>query len=110
MASDFSYKLTLSAQKELDEILFYMTDTLSNPTAAASFLDKFEDAVKTLTVFPESGALCKNPFSVYTDIRKIPVKNYTAFYKVDREKRLIIIIKVVYSHRNMEEIHKELHI
>lgn len=38
------------------------------------------------------------------NIRICPVKNYLIFYQVNNEKKLVEIIRVLYSKRNYEDI------
>lgn len=104
MASKFSFKLTKTARNDLDDIVSYISLTLSNPQASSHFLDQFENVVNEPCYFPESGPLVDNEFLIGSNIRKKPVGNYIIYYLPNIEEEIIYVIRIVYGKRNMEEI------
>ena len=53
MESKYSYQFTESAKNDLEQILHYIKIDLGNPTAAFSFMNKFQEAnfKKLLVIF-----------------------------------------------------------
>ena len=48
MESKYSYQFTESAKNDLEQILHYIKIDLGNPTAAFSFINKFQEAVSNI--------------------------------------------------------------
>ena len=102
--------MTETAVNDLDNILGYISNTLANPPAAKNFYDKLTKAFKSVVVFPDAGAPVNNPAVILNGVRKLFVKNYTVFYLPDYECEKVHILRIVYSHRNMDEIIHDLNI
>lgn len=110
MASKFGYRLSKRAEADLDEIVSYIAVELTNPQAASAFVDKLLDNMEEARNFPESGSLVHNEFLQIENVRKKFVGNYIMYYLFDTEEKVIYIIRIVYSKRNMDEILKEMDI
>ena len=106
MAYDYSF--THEAEKDLDEILHYMTGTLDNPSAALAFMEKLEKAISEIKLFPKCGTLIENEFVTLKDIRKIPISNYLLYYRFNETDECVIILRVIYGRRNMDNILSEI--
>ena len=110
MASDYGYRLTQKAADDLDGIINYIALELANPTAAMHFVDKLQDCIKEICLFPESGSAVMNEFLPNSDIRKAIVNNYLIYYLPDSEENVITVLRIVYGRQNMDEILSELDI
>lgn len=104
MVSNFSYRFTEKAAQDLDEILNYISFTLCNPSAAKDFYDKLSDFINQAISFPEAGAPVNNPSVALPNVRKLFIKNYTLYYVPDLEGKTIILLRIVYSYRDLDEI------
>jgi len=62
MESKYSYQFTKSAKNDLEQILHYIKIDLGNPTAAFSFINKFQEAVSNIQLFPNSCPKVINKF------------------------------------------------
>ena len=69
-------------QRDLNEILDYISVQLKNPIAANDFLDALEKEILSVSLFPTAPApyptTKKRPLPYYP----LAVRNYTAFYVV----------------------------
>ncbi|MBR5427006.1 MAG: type II toxin-antitoxin system RelE/ParE family toxin [Clostridia bacterium] len=108
MAADYSFFFTEIAAADLNETLDYISEELSNPTAAQSFIQKMETAISTIRTFPLSGSPVDNPYVKRNDIRKVPVGNYVLYYLPDHFKHEIIILRIVYGPRDRDQIETKL--
>jgi plasmid stabilization system protein ParE len=59
--------------------------------AAKDLNDSFKKAFKQIQSFPLAAEIFKEA------IRKLPVKNYIIFYKIDDEQRVISIYRILYG-------------
>ena len=110
MESEFKYHLTHKAEMDLENIISYISVELSNPQAASKFADKLQTAIEEARKFPESGLHAGNEFLQEYDIRKKLVGNYTMYYLPDFTEKMVYILRIVYSRRNMDEILRKLNI
>lgn len=110
MACEFGYRLTGKAEADLDNILSYMAAQLSNPQAAAAFLEKLQDAISEACSFPESGSPVDNEFLPCKTIRKKRIGNYILYYFPDEKAEIIYILRILYGRRNLDEILREMNL
>ncbi len=107
MESKYSYQFTESAKNDLEQILHYIKIDLDNPTAAFSFMNKFQEAVSNIQLFPNSCPEVINKFlSESIIIRKKLISNYVLYYSVNDNLKSIIILRIVFSHRDTDSIFK----
>jgi len=108
MAVEYSFKFTENAEEDLNDILKYISEDLSNPSAASGLAHRIFECIDNVRVFPESGLIVENDFLADKTIRKVLVENYTIYYKADDKNKLIYIVRLVYSRRDMNELFKQL--
>lgn len=104
MGSKFKYRLTQKANDDLDDIVRYVAIELANQTAAADFLDKLQEVVEETCLFPESGFPVINRFSSNAGIRRKLIGNYTMYYLPDFAEEQILVLRIVYGKRDIDEI------
>ena len=98
------YKVMLTEQAELDlrNIYEYIAFELLSPDNAAGQLDRLEENIIKLEMFPERfSAYEKEPW-YSRGLRKISVDNYLVFYISDIDKAIVTIIRVMYEGRDVE--------
>lgn len=106
MDCEYHYRLTRRAEKELDDILDYIGNKLDNAKAAAKLMEDIGHCMETVCVFPEGGALVTNAFLPRKIIRKKVVGNYLLYYRADKERKTIWLLRIVYGRRDMDEVLK----
>ena len=104
----YNYSFTREAEKDFDEILHYMTDTLDNPSAASAFMEKMEKVISEIRHFPKCGSLVENEFITQKGIRKMPISNYLLYYRLNEIDECIHILRIIYGRRNMNNILNEM--
>ena len=100
------YKLVMmpSASVDLDNIFNYISGTLVSPKAAHNLMRKIEKALLSLEDFPQLGPKCSDKILATKGYRKLLVKNYLAFYKIDEEQKRVLVMRVIYARRNYEQL------
>lgn len=106
MEYKYSYKLTQKAEGDLDEIVSYIAVQLANESAASNFVDNLIECIDKTCLFPESGSIVVNEFLPDIGVRKKIVGNYIIFYLLNSDDKTIMILRIVYGRRNMDEILK----
>lgn len=110
MTSKFGYRLTKRAESDLDGIVSYIAVELANPQATSDFVDKLQDNIEEIRVFPESGSRVDNEFLQVENIQKKLIGNYIMYYLPDTGEKIINILRITYSKQNITEILKKLDI
>ena len=108
MAVNYSFKFTEKAEEDLNSILQYISEELSNPTAAGVLAQKIFECIDNVRAFPESGLIVENEFLTDKTIRRVLIESYSLYYKASDSDKTIYIIRLVYSRRDMNELFKQL--
>ena len=107
MASN-SFLFTETAERDLDEIISYISVSLCNPGAARAFYDKLAESIRTTCNYPESGSPVINDFLKENGVRKQLIGNYVMYYCYSEQKHNVLILRIVYGKRNPDDIIKSL--
>jgi plasmid stabilization system protein ParE len=102
--NDIKFLLSKPAYRDIENIIDYIANDLSNPSAAISFRDKLYSSFKTVCMFPESCPYLTNEYVKDKTLRKMVVDNYIAFYRYEKENNRIIVMRVLYGLSNYFEI------
>lgn len=92
------------AQKDLINIVSYISDTLKNPVAALELVNKLDDSISRLAKFPFSCRVFQSDEFLKSEYRLLPVKNYLVFYVVTDNE--IEIHRIVYSKIDKDNLFK----
>lgn len=85
------------AQQDMVNIVGYISKTLHNPAAAERLAKAFIDEAEAIRKFPYSMPVCHPIRPIKYEYRKLIVKNYVMFYRVDEAEKLITIARIVYA-------------
>lgn len=88
------------AQQDMSDIAKYINKVLCNPIAAMNTIRRMVAAAEDLQVQPYSCPVYYPPRELPFEYRKLVVGNYIMFYRVDEQKKLITIVRVIYAKRN----------
>ena len=92
------------ARDDLRSAVRYIANELKNPSAANRLADEFEKRVLELTEMPERYQLLQDRFLALNQIRAFSVGNYLAFYTIDEDKKVVIIVRFLYQKSNWNTI------
>ena len=90
-------KLLSAAYRNLEDIFTYIATELNAEQSAMNIIEKLEEAIFSLEIMPRHGA--KRRVGAYANkgYRQLFVKNFTVIYRIDEEKKQVIIVAVKYS-------------
>ena len=96
------YKLFITdeADADIDEILHYIADTLSNKKAATAFADELDHQYEQLMDHPYLFEESRDTKLRKVGYRRFIVGNYVGLYLVDEEKHSVTIARIFYGRRN----------
>ena len=100
MESDlYQLHFTPLAYEDMDEILSYISNKLSNPQAAESLFEEIEKSIQRLKKFPYIGSEVTDSYLAAKGYRKLIVQNYLVFHLVDIKQKQIIIMRILFGAR-----------
>ena len=93
----YNVYISSSAEKDIKEIISYISDGLLNKKAANDHYNLFYDMMKSLEYLP-----ARNPISSFTtlaerELRIIRAGNYAIIYGITEEKSRVDVYGVIYS-------------
>ena len=100
----YSIRITTESETDLSEIYEYISSVLKKPIAAENILNEIESSFKALVDNPEMCALCNDIHLRQLGYRKIAIKNYLIFYKIDTATNNIYIMRIIYGKREYIDI------
>ena len=95
-------KFSPEAINDLQQIKTYITEELCNEQAAISTIAKIVKHIHALESFPKSGTPLEAMVSFSSDYRFLVCGNYTAFYRIEEGK--VLIVRVLYGRRDFMRI------
>ncbi len=97
---NYIVKITSQAEKQIQEIIHYISHELKSPGAALHLLDSFENTFTSLTQFPQRVALMDEEQWHTNGIHRLPVKNFFVYFWIDDNNMKVQITAVIYAKRN----------
>lgn len=96
----YTIHITATAERDLLKAADYIEFFLKNPDAADHLLDTADEQISSLAEMPQRYQLVDDPVLSSWGIRFIKVNNYLAFYTIDENKQLVIIVRFLYQKSN----------
>lgn len=93
-----------AAQRDLIEIVQYISHELDNPSAAKKLAQEVITSIEKLQEFPYMHPMYYPIRPLKHEYRKLPVKNYLLFYWVDEYNKRITVARVVYARRKYSDL------
>ncbi len=93
---------TKQADTDLRKIYEHIAFELYSPDNAARQINRLEEHILGLEGFPEKYRLYEKEPWHSRGLRVMPVDDYLVFYISDKEARLVTVIRVMYSGRDVD--------
>lgn len=102
--TEYKVIIELPAQRDLQGILRYITDTLKEPVIARRIYISIKKQILTLIQLPlRHNVVQEQPYAAM-GVRKLLVENYIAFYMIDEEKCEVHILRILYKRREWQNL------
>lgn len=93
----YEIKISPRAASDIDEVYCYIADNFKNIGTAEKLADLLEEAICGLDTMPYRGAERKTGAFANRGYRQLFVKNFTIVYRVDEDRKRVIIVTVRYT-------------
>lgn len=101
--SSFNILITKDAEEDLKNIRDYIALNISKKTSADTIYT-IKANIEKLSLFPQFAPVVKyEPWNSF-GVRRIVVKNFLIYYRVDLKECIVYILKVTYSRRNQQTV------
>lgn len=85
------------AKDDMEKIVYYISNNLQNRTAALNLANEFIKCANSILEFPYGNAEYIPVKPLKNKYRTSKVKNFIMFYTVNDEKKVIMIVRVLYQ-------------
>ena len=94
----YKYEFTELVIKDIDEVMYYITNVLCNENAALELLSVIETTINKVCMFPMSYPNCEYYNIKDEFIRHVIIGNYDLVFMIEKEK--IIFLRFKYSKKD----------
>ena len=99
----YEIEMTEAAKKDLQSIFEYIAFILQEPENARNQMRRLESRILSLDTMPERyKSYDKEPWHSQ-GVRILPVDNFIVFYIPDANTKIVTIIRILYSSRDIEK-------
>ena len=100
MQEKYEIELSGKAKEDLKKIVTYIKKNLNEPTIARKYAQLINERIRTLKYIPQRYMIIGDNEIKHLNIRRLLIKNYIAFYRIDESKRIVRIERILYGASN----------
>ncbi|KXT80979.1 type II toxin-antitoxin system RelE/ParE family toxin [Streptococcus oralis] len=104
--STITINILKQAEQDMEAIYHYIADELQSPQAAMNQFEAIAEAIQTLEIFPERCAIVEELLRLDIKIRRLLVKNYSVFYRFDRDT--VTVLRVLHQSSSLDGLLSEI--
>ncbi|EIK78779.1 type II toxin-antitoxin system RelE/ParE family toxin [Gardnerella sp. DNF01157] len=104
MSTTYSVIYSPQAFLDLTGLYEYIRFNLQVPKTAEKQVNRIKHAIRSLETMPMRYTLVEWEPWHSMGIRRVHIDNYTAFYLVDEDKCSVMVVRIFYAGRNIENI------
>ena len=98
----YEVEVSQQADSDLRGIFEYIAFELQSPKNASGQLDRLEKQILSLNTMPERYRRYEKEPWKSRGLRVLPVDNYVVLYIPDRDKKVVTILRVMYTRRDID--------
>lgn len=98
MTEKYRIELSVKAKDDIKNIVLYIKNVLNEPSIASRYAKTIKKEIQTLEYFPQKFAIIDDDTIKDLKIRKINIKNYIAFYRVNEDKKIVSVKECYMAH------------
>ncbi len=93
----YELRISDSAERDFDSIIYYISTLLDEGVAATRFVDKVDEAYKQLISNPYVYSVTDNLRLQGEGYRKIVIGKYLLMFTVDEERKCVFVHRIFYG-------------
>ena len=100
MIQEYKIKVSVKAKNDLNHIIIYIKDELKEPNIAKRYLYLIKKKILNLSYYPQKYAVINDEALKEFHVRKLTVMNHIIFYRINEEKKIVNIERIIYGASN----------
>ena len=94
---EYKVELSIQAKEDYKSIISYIKYNLLESNIAEGYAELIKNEINTLKYNPERFAIIDYDIIKQDKIRKLIVKKYIVFYRINQDKKIVNIERILYS-------------
>lgn len=94
--------ITKRAENDLTAIYDYINQKLQSPQVAMKLFNRLAKAIQSLEVFPERFAIVPEFLDLGLKVRRLVIKNYSIFYRLDND--VVTVIRILHHSNSLDTL------
>lgn len=97
MSEKYRIELSIKAKNDIKSIVLYIKNNLNEPSIANKYAKMIKEEIKTLEYSSKKFAIIDGDTIKDLKIRKLNIRNYLAFYRVNEEEKVVNVERILYG-------------
>lgn len=97
MSEKYRIELSIKAKNDIKSIVLYIKNNLNEPSIANKYAKMIKEEIKKLEYSPKKFAIIDGDTIKDLKIRKLNIRNYLAFYRVNEEEKVVNVERILYG-------------
>lgn len=93
----YKIQLSIKAKNDYKKIISYLKNELLEPSIANRYAELINSEIQTLSYFPQKHAIIDKEIVKELEYRKLVVKNYIVFYRINERKKVVEVYRILYG-------------
>ena len=94
---EYKIKLSIQAKEDYKSIIRYIKNKLIEPKIAEKYAGLIKNELYTLKYNPQKFAIIDYEILKKYEFRKLLIKNYIAFYRINEDEKIVNIERILYA-------------
>ncbi len=99
----YKIKFSKEARNDYFDIIRYIKYNLVEPTIANKYAKLINEEIEKLEYNPQRFSIIDVDIQNYSDIRKLIIKNYIVFYRINENNKIVNIERILYGASNWKD-------
>lgn len=99
----YKIQLSIKAKDDYKRIISYLKNEILEPSIANKYAELIDNKLQTLEYSPQKYAIIDDDIVKKLEFRKLIIKNYIAFYKINEEEKIVEVHRILYGVSNWIE-------
>lgn len=96
----YEIQISVKAKNDIKNIVKYIKNELLEPLIAEKYAKLIYKEIKNLEHFPQKFAVIDKELLGTDNVRKLVIKNYIAFYRINEKDKIVNIERILYGGSN----------
>ena len=94
---EYKVELSIQAKEDYKSIIRYIKSKLLEPKIAERYAELIKNEINTLKYNPQKFAIIDYDMIKKYKFRKLIIKNYIAFYRVNEDEKIVNVERILYG-------------